>query len=221
MFDLSRLVLSVTLASLLLCQPLLAIQTPLSDTAVREAYFLGQRHDQSVSDFFARYAKSLAAPSSGPYISAIHVVTPYAQAVSLSSNHIGSYSAQQAESEHNPDVETVIVSVDIYFTDSYGPLIPGPADSRSGSPSGLMPRSSDFWKDFDVTVTSDSNKNLAPQNSSGQPRFNCSEYSCYLAGATISLTFAASRFPYDSITVNVVPPEGDEVNVDFDLTALR
>ena len=213
---------SVSLATsvLLLCQPLFAFQTPLSDTAVREAYFLGQRHDQSVSDFFAKYAKTLPAPQYGPYISTIRFLTPYAQVVSLSGNKSAGYSAQQAERDHHADAETVTVSVDIYLTDSYGPFLAAPTKSRSGSPAGLTPRSSDFWRDFDVRVSSDS-RTLSPQDTSGQPIYNCYESGCSLVGATVTLTFAASKFPPDSVTVNVVPPEGDEVNVDFDLTSLR
>ena len=215
-----RCFVSLAISALLLCQPLFAFQTPLSDTAVREAYFLGQRHDQSVSDFFAKYAKTLPAPQYGPYISTIRFLTPYAQVVSLSGNKSAGYSAQQAERDHHADAETVVVSVDIYLTDSYGPFLAAPTDSRSGSPVGLTPRSSDFWRDFDVSVSSDS-RTLSPQDTSGQPIYNCSEYGCSLVGATITLTFAAAKFPSDSVTVNVVPPEGDEVNLDFDLTSFR
>jgi hypothetical protein len=211
---------SLAISALLLCQPLFAFQTPLSDTAVREAYFLGQRHDRSVSDFFAKYAKTLPAPQYGPYISTIRFLTPYAQVVSLSGNKSAGYSAQQAERDHHADAETVIVSADIYLTDSYGPFLAAPTDPRSGSPVGLTPRSSDFWRDFEVSVSSDS-RTLSPQDSSGQPIYNCSEYGCSLVGATITLTFAAAKFPSDSVTVNVVPPEGDEVNLDFDLTSFR
>ena len=215
-----RCFVSLAISALLLCQPLFAFQTPLSDTAVREAYFLGQRHDQSVSDFFAKYAKTLPAPQYGPYISTIRFLTPYAQVVSLSGNKSAGYSAQQAERDHHADAETVVVSADIYLTDSYGPFLAAPTDSRSGSPVGLTPRSSDFWRDFDVSVSSDS-RTLSPQDTSGQPIYNCSEYGCSLVGATITLTFAAAKFPSDSVTVNVVPPEGDEVSLDFDLTSFR
>ena len=213
-----RVAISFVVSILLFDQPLLAFQTPLSDTAVREAYFLGQRHDQSVSDFFAKYAKTLPAPQYGPYIATVRFLTPYAQVVSLSGNKSAGYSAQQAERDHHADAETVTVSVDIYLTDSYGPFLA--AASNSGSGSGLTPRSSDFWRDFDVSVSSDS-RTLSPQDTSGQPIYNCSESGCSLVGATVTLTFAASRFPPDSVTVNVVPPEGDEVNVDFDLTSFR
>ena len=215
-----RCSVSLATSALLLCQPLFAFQTPLSDTAVREAYFLGQRHDQSVSDFFAKYAKTLPAPQYGPYISTVRFLTPYAQVVSLSGNKTGGYSAQQAERDHHADAETVVVSVDIYLTDSYGPFLAARTDSRSGSRASLTPRSSDFWRDFDVSVSSDS-RTLSQQHTSGQPIYNCSESGCSLVGATVTLTFAASKFPPDSVTVNVVPPEGDEVNVDFDLTSFR
>jgi hypothetical protein len=215
-----RCSVSLATSALLLCQPLFAFQTPLSDTAVREAYFLGQRHDQSVSDFFAKYAKTLPAPQYGPYISTVRFLTPYAQVVSLSGNKSAGYSAQQAERDHHADAETVVVSVDIYLTDSYGPFLAARTNSRSGSPAGLTPRSSDFWRDFDVSVSSES-RTLSQQDSSGQPIYNCSESGCSLVGATVTLTFAASKFPPDSVTVNVVPPEGDDVNVDFDLTSVR
>jgi len=217
---LSRFIISSSLSALLFCQPLFAFQTPLSDTAVREAYFLGQRHDESVSAFFAKYAKSLPEPAFGPDIAAIRFLTPYAQVVSLSGNHVGNYSAQQAEKDHQADSETVIVSVDVYFTESYGPYLNPPADSRSGPPIGGTLRSSDFWRDFEVTVISDSHP-LSPQDISGQPIFNCSDAGCALNGATISLIFAAKNFPSDTVTVNVIPPEGDEVNADFDLSLVR
>jgi hypothetical protein len=38
---------AIVAALVLLAQPILAFQSPLSDESVREAYFLGQRHDGS------------------------------------------------------------------------------------------------------------------------------------------------------------------------------
>jgi hypothetical protein len=61
-----------------------------------------------------------------------------------SGNKTGGYSAQQAERDHHADAETVSVSVDIYFTDSYPPFMAVPTNSRSGSLVGVTPRSSDF-----------------------------------------------------------------------------
>jgi hypothetical protein len=53
--------LAVALVALL-AVPSFAFDTPLSDQAVREAYFLGQRHDDSMAKLLNRYTQSLPAP---------------------------------------------------------------------------------------------------------------------------------------------------------------
>lgn len=45
--------------------PSAAFDTPLSDTAVRQAYFMGQRHDESLGRFLDKYIKHLRAPKPG------------------------------------------------------------------------------------------------------------------------------------------------------------
>ena len=210
-------ILSSLTSALLLCQPLIAFQSPLSDTAVREAYFLGQRHDEAVTSFFAKYSKSLPVPRSGPYIAVVRFLTPFAQMVSQSGSFIGNYSAQRAEQDHDPKSETVVIAVDIYFTETYGPFLVG--GSQSGSTTSLVPRSSDFWRDFDFTVGSDS-RLLSPRNISGRALYNCSDAGCTLSGATVTLTFAPELFA-DWATIDVVPPEGDAVSINFELNAFR
>src|ERR1700730_10921323 len=56
-----------------------AFETPLSDTAVREAYFLGQRRDEKMAQFLDKYTVYLAPPKSGPHIASITMFTPYAR----------------------------------------------------------------------------------------------------------------------------------------------
>src|SRR5713101_9146086 len=58
-----RPIVSVLTAALLLTPSSFAFDSPLSDQAVREAYFLGQRHDAS---FLSKYIKSLPTPRTGP-----------------------------------------------------------------------------------------------------------------------------------------------------------
>ena len=86
---------------------------------------------------------------------------------------------------------------------------------------GYVQRSSEFWKDFDVQVFS-KDRELRPFTSSGEPNYLCSENGgCTLTGATIQFEFLAESFASDSATVQVTPPEGDPVSLDFDLTRLR
>src|SRR6266566_1804026 len=91
-----RAFLALLTSALLLSTPALPFDTPLSDQAVREAYFLGQRTDQKIVDFFSGYTRHLPFPKAGPYVSEIQLLTPYAQVVELSHQNTAGYSAQQA-----------------------------------------------------------------------------------------------------------------------------
>jgi hypothetical protein len=212
-----------SITALLLALSCFAFQSPLSEESVREAYFLGQRRDEALTRFLDKYTQYLAAPKTGPHISSITFFTPFALLAHHSSKHSAGYSAQQAQLDHRNQAEMVEVIVQIQFTPSYGAVIPRPTSSRSGSPVGYAPRPYDFWKDFEVqTYSGDAQKALKPFSSLGDPNFSCSEDGgCSLTGATLYFEFPADAFTSSSATVQVNPPEGDPVTVDFDLASLR
>src|SRR5713101_8892218 len=213
--------LAMFTAALLLVQPVFAFQSPLSDQSVREAYFLGQRRDDTMATFLNKYTKFLPPPKTGPDIASVTFFTPFAVLVQQSTQRTSGYSAQQAALDHRDQPEFVRIVVQIQLTDSYGAYIVRPTGSRSGSPTGFVPRPYDFWKDFDVQVSSD-DKKLRPFSSSGQPNFLCSEDGgCLLVGATLWFDFYAEDFASGSATIDVNPPEGDPLSLDFDLTHLR
>jgi len=206
-------------AILLVAQPAFAFDSPLSEEAVREAYFLGQRRDDTTSSFLAKYIHELPPPSYGPHIASITTYTPFAQAVLDSSRQTANYSAQQAQLDHRRVTETVQILVAIRFTDSYGPMLSDP-HPRGGRNAQTVPRVSDFWRDFNVTAFSEG-KSLEPTSYDGHPDFTCDEGGCYLIGATIQLEFPAESFPSQNITVQVDPPDADSISADFDLSLLR
>jgi hypothetical protein len=210
------------LAALLASPASFAFKSPLSDEAVREAYFLGQRHDGSFPRLLDKYSKSVPAPKSGPYIRSIRFLTPFAKLVQYSDAFVGNYSAQQAALDHRSSQETVEISIEILLTESYGPIIADPASPRSDRPQTYQLRSHDFWKDFQVEVF-EGDETRAPAHFTGEPTVQCSRYGafCNLIGATLHLEFPASTFISDSTTIHVIPPEGPEVQVAFDLTTLR
>src|SRR3989442_3461844 len=144
------LVTSFLAVALLLVPYSFAFDTPLSDQAVREAYFLGQRRDETMAALLNKYTKFLPPPKTGPHIYSVTFFTPFALMVQQSSQHTSGYSAQPAALDHRDQGEFVRIVVHIQLTDSYGPYIPRPTGSRSGSPTGLAPRPYDFWKDFDI-----------------------------------------------------------------------
>lgn len=198
-----------------------AFDTPLSDTAIREAYFMGQRHDEALGKFLDKYVKHLSAPKSGPYVSSVAIFSPYAQVVLETSQRIGNYSAQQAQLDHRDRKETVLCTVEIQLTETYPAFIPDPARSGSRSPVNFIPRPYDFWTDFQFHFR-DGDNELHPFSSYGHPNYLCGDNGgCILTGATIQFEFYASSFPTTDATVQIDPPEGDQVELDFDLGSLR
>ena len=216
----ARPFIAVSLAMLLTSPASLAFSSPLSEEAIREAYFLGQRRDEKTARFLAQYKQHLAAPETGPHIASVELLTPFARVIVRSSQQTVGYSAQQAAEENRGKEESVAINIEILLTPSYGPFIAHPTGTRSGSPIGYTLRSSDFWKDIQVQVTVD-DKILKPAHSSGEPNYLCGENGCDLTGAVLRMEFPAAAFASDGATVHVSPPEGPEVFVDFDLTALR
>ena len=206
--------------ALLLASPSLAFQSPLSEESIREAYFLGQRHDDTLPRLLDKYVQYLALPKTGPYVSSISLFTPFVLAVQKSSQHTFNYSAQQAQSEHRAEAEYVVIRVQIDLTETYGAFLTEPTGSRSGSATGIRLRPSTFWKDFQVEVSSE-DKILDADFLHGDPNYQCSDGACILSGATLTLEFPAESFTSDAVTVLVTPPEGDPVQVDFDLTSFR
>jgi hypothetical protein len=201
--------------------PSAAFDTPLSDTAIREAYFMGQRRDESMARFLDKYVKHLQPLKSGPYVSSITLLSPYAQVIVETSQHLSGYSAQQAQIDHRDRKETVRAIIEIQLTETYPAFIPDPGRNGPSSAGNLVLRPFDFWRDFQIEFL-DREKELRPFSSSGRPNYLCSDESgCILAGATLEFEFLASAFPTDSATVRIDPPEGDSLALDFDLASLR
>jgi hypothetical protein len=111
--------------------------------------------------------------------------------------------------------------VNIQLTDSYGPLIGPPATTRSRSSARLISRPYDFWQDFKVQIYGGS-RLLSPFEVHGHPNYICGDSNdCSLTGATIEFDFPADTFDFDTVAIQISPPEGDPVSVGFDLLSLR
>jgi len=216
----SRSLLTAVSVFLLISPTSFAFNSPLSEEAIREAYFLGQRRDESTARFLAKYKQSLPAPETGPQIASVELLTPFAQAVLESSQQTIGYSAQDAETQFRGSEESITMRIEVLLTVSYGPVIVQPTSRRSGAPVGFAFRSSDFWQGIGVEVKA-GDEVVKPTNFSGEPKYVCISEGCRLTGATLWLDFPASAFHSNAATVEVIPPEGAQVVVDFDLATLR
>jgi hypothetical protein len=212
---------ALAFASILILAPSSsAYDSPLSDTAVREAYFLGQRRDDSLGKLLDKYVLYLQPPKTGPYIQSVSFLTPYVLTALNSSQQVSIYSAQQAQLDHLKNPEVVRITVQISLTDSYGPYIAAPTGPDSHSLKGIFMRPSDFWRDFRLR-TFQKDELVIPTHADGKPIFRCEDSGCILSGATLTFEYPAASFTDTSATIQVDPPEGDPVVVDFDLTSFR
>ncbi len=154
---------SIAVAATLLASSCFAFDTPLSQEAVRDAYFLGQHNDQSTLSFFSQYVKTLPAPDKGAYISEVEIYTPYAQIIEHSRRLAGAYSAQQAELDYRHHSDKLYVRIRINFTDSYGALElyrSAKGDKQLSSRDAPLP---DFYRDFRVGLSQRSGPNRQDQ----------------------------------------------------------
>jgi hypothetical protein len=216
-----RPIASILVALILSTPSSFAFDTPLSDHAVREAYFLGQRRDEKTAEFLDKYRRHLPVPKSGPWVSTVEVFTPYAEAVELSRQRSFGYSAQDAAGDYRRIGDRVRVTITIEFTDSYGPLSQEKAGSRSDSPNGFSLRSPGFWKDFTYRFF-DGDDLVEPLEMHGNATFRTVGDGTEMTGAQIVLVYDAEKISSSSDAAIVVDITGHpQVVATFDLATLR
>jgi len=213
-----RLIASTLPVALLLTSAAFAFDTSLSDEAVREAYFLGQRNDNKMAQALAPYAKNLALPERGPYISEITLFTPYAQIIDFSRQQSGHSSAQQAQEDYRDRGDTLLVFVRIEFTPTYSYPQAVASASRIAKEQGIGLQPQDFWKDFRLGLSQDGRR-IEPLSERAEALYNHGEGG--LGGAVIWLEFHARDVASTQASVEVDTPDGQHVVARFDLARLR
>ena len=217
----SRSCILIFTVALLLSPSSFAFDTPLSDQAVREAYFLGQRRDEKTALFLEKYRRHLAIPESGPWVSTVEMFTPYAEAVELSRQRSIGYSAQDAAQDYRKKAACVRVTITIEFTSTYGELIQEKTSQRSGSPNAFSVRPSTFWKDFSYRLF-DGDDVVEPLEMHGSATFRTVDDSTMMTGAQIVLLYDAEKISSSAdATVVVDIPGHPQVVAPFDLATLR
>lgn len=215
---------SIVLATLLLFpRSLPFVEFPLSDIAIRDAYFLGERNDQKTSEFLKLYTHTFPLPDKGPYVSEIHLLTPYAQIVSDSSRHSVGYSAQQAAADYHGRGDTLLLQVRIELTPTYtyDDAARTANDTAAELDRQLYPE--DFWQGFQFNLSQDG-KQFDPRAVSSDPIESAaspSDRGPTLRGAIVSLEFEAEAFEPGLVQVEVTAPTRQKVTSKFDLSKLR
>ncbi len=211
----ARSLATILAASLLPSPSTFAFDTPLSDQAVREAYFLGQRHDEKISFFFETYRRYLRAPKSGPHVFMAELLTPFAEMVGVSVKHSAGYSAQQAQLDYRSRGDSMRLGVHVAYTSSYGPGFPYSPNK--------VPGKTGTWKDFQVRLSQKENT-IEPRNVSYEGTHISSSGKgggSRPTGFIIWLVYDAAQFTSSDAAVEVDTPDGQHVTATFDLYRLR
>lgn len=180
-----------------------AYDHPLSDEAVREAYFVGQ-DVKNVNKFLSQYFRGLPVAQTGPHVTEIELSTPYAQVVEISARHSLGYSDMQAAEDYRKRGDYIAVRVKVLFTPTY------------------TGRADDFWRGVSVGLVQ-GKKHMSATSVKGQPIYSSSSGGGggILIGADAFAKFSVAGVESDPLQVEVVPPEGPSVYAIFDLNSLR
>jgi hypothetical protein len=202
------LVLILTLASAV---PALAFLSPLSSTAIRDAYFIGARNDQQTRDFLAQYRHELPAPETGPYVHDIWIDTPFVHVVQAAQVDANMRAPDAVEQFQHASFD-VRVHVSIWATETYSP---GPEVLPQ-----LYQWVPDFWNDFKVELIQQKQV-IEPKGTRGGPVFVYFGQTPAVVGARLELSYDATSLESAPVEVQVLTPDGQKVWTTFDLGRLR
>ncbi|MFZ3331196.1 MAG: hypothetical protein WA197_11235 [Candidatus Acidiferrales bacterium] len=210
--------IAIVAGALLIALPALAYQCPLWSTDIRDAYFIGARNDDRTAAFFAAYSKHLAAPESGPDVDQVSIDTPYAQVVRRSMG-AANYNSVDAVEEFDGRPMNFGVTVRFYFTDTY---TPAPLTRTDGISLIPLPYP-DFWNDFKVRLIQD--KEIRPKAVRGAPIYpmltDVDGPPPLPIGGTIEVDYDPAKIDTADATVEVITPDGQDIQVPFALSRLK
>lgn len=187
-----------------------ALVYPLTEEAVREAYFLGHNGEKAAT-FLRQYVHQFPRPAKGPWVCEIGLRTPYAEVVRRAWEHSLDYSAQQAQKDYWGQPARFFVSVEIYLTVTYGFRTP-PTDSKGQV---ILPRE-EFWREFPIHVAQENSIEAKKVTS----RLIYGRYG-NLTGAEVLLEFEPEQFTSRVTQVTVNTPDGQTMEAKFDLNTLQ
>lgn len=220
----TRSFVSALAAVFLVWPPCAILGASLSDEAVREAYFLGQRNDEKTARFLDTYRRHLPMPKSGLYVSEIELFTPYAEAVDLSRQRSFGYSAQQAAQEYRDRGDVYRLRVRVFFTDTYSQRTYAQAATQKDGRKLKLERdarsNSSSWPGFQVQLRQ-KDKLIEPLEIPGIPIFRGYTVGDAFYGFDVVLHYDGDDLASDDTEVVVLTPDGQRTVAEFDLAALR
>jgi hypothetical protein len=183
--------------ALLLALPAPAYDFPLSESSIRDAYYLGTRVATLGPDFLSHYTRTIPELSVGRYISTLTLETPFTQVAVFASKQLN-YSAQDAVKQFSGKPLAFRIHMDIIYK----------IDARPNS--------------VKVKIVQNK-KELVPDSEERSLYFPRSdEYSVAPSiGESLQLEFNPRKIDSSTLTIVIDTPDGQHGRARFDLQALR
>ena len=175
-----------------------AYDFPLSESSIRDAYFLGTRETTLGTKFLAEYTHDIPKLRFGNYHSFASLRTPFTQVAILSSQKLN-YSAQDAVKEFLGKPMVFRLHLEICY------MVDAPPDG------------------LDVRIVQQ-RKELLPDSSERALFFPASDKYALpppAIGETIDFEFSPDKIDSSTLSILIDAPDGQQAQLDLDLRSLR
>jgi hypothetical protein len=192
----ARFLLSVLLLTFSLSSSISAYDYPLSENSIREAYFLGIRHNLG-SDLLAPYSQTIPQLKVGMYVSHVQIETPFTQ-IATHANRTLNYSAQDAVKAFYDKPAVFRIHLDICY-------------KAGAEPNAIQ-----------IQVIQNK-REITPDSFKSSPYYpEADKYTRVPSiGEQIQIEFPAEKISSSTLTIKIHTPDGQDAEAEFDLQARR
>ena len=189
--------IGAVLLAFALAIPSCAYDVPLTESSIRDAYFLGTRNGGPKPDFLAKYMRSIPELKQGTCTSQARIETPFLHVAQFAGNSIN-YSAQDAVADFYGKPAEFLVYLDICY--------------QLNAPQNVI--------NFKITQHK---KEIVPLSVKRSPYQEPAAIMGYLPpnGEQIVVEFTPSKIDSSDLTILIDTPDGQHVSTDFDLQSIR
>lgn len=189
--------LAALAVGLTLVFPAWAYDVPLSESSIRDAYYLGTRATSLGPDFLREYTQNLPELKVGRYTSVIKLETPFSQIAAASANKLG-YSAQDAVKEFRGKPLAFRISMDICY--------------KIDAPENAV-RIKVFQNE----------KEVFPETYSSSPYYPATDKYTRVSsiGERVEVEFKPNKIESTTLLIAIDTPDGQRAEIAFDLQTLR
>ena len=197
--------LSIVVLAMLVAQPALGFDYPLSSSAIRDAYFLGSGDPDKFTLFLEKYTRHYPVPKSGVYVGLIEFETPYVLVAEKVAQNVSGYHAPDAVQEFLGKPGICRVRVEVYWGFAASSAVTG----RASPPTNYSVRLKQG--DKEVPLKAKWTESLIAPTSAPID-----------VGIAFNNEYDADKIASDSpATVEILAPSGETISETFDLASLR